>query len=276
MDTPYKSSQVAAVDWFRYNTVPGNVTLPDDWESPSDRWTTNSEFDVRTYRGGELIYMGELNGDLTDASGRSNYYVTVVIQPRRNLAFEIRGRRSNASNYVAFRVDFDNDLISLLECNAGARSTIATSSHTLFTNIERKYIVSFYMYSSRLIGQIHGYPIIEKRTSHNIGVEGVSLNVDDFTDDPYNDTTFHSLHFFLVRGLYRQPPMALEGDPTRLDVIFRKQMKEWIENPYLDYRSFADAYRINRIYNPESVDIPWRQLGYPIREPSTEQWVDVL
>ncbi len=271
-ELPCKIQGTIVRESFRYDSPPGSVTLPDTWtDTPDGTFTTESTHALEVLGAGELVYGTSLSGlQRLGTPDKANYALEVDVVARERLRFEIRGRRQDANNFISMFIDFQKNQISIRKTTSGTVTSLEGISHNLrFVDAPTGYTFELWMFNNSLTGFINGANLIETTSSSFTGDHGISLYVPEiFAADA---ATFHG---FRVHELITQPSPQLEDDGSDLHVAFRKLLKKQVETPVLNnYKEFLKARLLWKKYKDLGrLDIFWKDLGYPIQEPVTEDW----
>lgn len=271
--TPYQNRLIFRENFY-YKGYSSDVTyatgqepLPSVWEAyPANSFSVGHERDLQVLQPGELIYEGSA---LDIYQNDENYSVSFDFFGTEGLIFEIRSRRiegSDGTDYVALETDFANNRFRFKEVIASTVTEYDWIAHE-FT-VGQYYRAGLWLFEDAAIatynGGILGSQALSSITTH----KGFSLYV-----SAYNEDTF--FEDCRVHELIPQPDPSLESDDSDLYVRFRKEIIAQIENVQKEnWEAFKAAHKLymadrcNRYTNPE-----WWWLGYPVSEPSTEEWL---
>lgn len=220
---------------------------------------------------GELTYIGTSLHDLTarDTTEDADYLIRLRVMGTDDLQLDLRARRQDASNFVALKVDFLTDTIKLVETTAGVETTLDSASHDFKWNGRIKYNFELWMIGTSLHGVVNGFEIINATTTSFRTEPGISVSLPTFnSDDP---AVLYSISATETEAFPSQQP--LQNDPGDLLITWRQSIKEEIENPTV--RTWSTYLKAVRLYEQRSAGMEesaWEQLGYPIEEPSAEEW----
>ncbi len=247
-----------------WDNTDGAFILDVDWPSTRTSHITGSQ-------AGELIYSGDTLHDLAaqDDTDNANFAIKVSFVGTDDTKLTIRGRRQDASNHVGFTLDFVANTISLVESTAGTETILTQLSHPLDGSGTIKYIAELWMFEGKLTGVINGYHIIQINSRAFITEPGLSLYVPSV--DTSSPIKIMKAQMFILE---EQVAPQLENDLSDLYVAFRKSMKNEIENPAeRTWETFTLAHDLYTKFKDRGhLDQQWEELGYPIREPSPEEW----
>ena len=240
--------------------MPGSATIPDEWEIASGSFSTNNEQDLRVDSPGEIVLKDPLI--LTDVA------IVVRLFARKNVKFEIRGRRADTNNYVALSVNFENNLISLISTVSGVM-TVKTQRYTFKTQGIVYYSIELWMIDTTIYGLVNGVDTIDTEVPLTTNT-GASISVPEInSNDPI---TFAK---FATHELAEHAERQLEKDPSNLLVLFRKTMQGQLESVELEgwtgYKKAMAFWRKHR--NKGHRNQIWEDLGYPIEHPTTEDYL---
>jgi len=234
-------------------------SLATDWtDSPSDSFTTHSERYLQALAAGEVVYVG------TEVETTSGNYATIVTTlGNSGTIFEIRSRRSDANNYVALEVDYDNNRIRLKQNIAGSMINQLWVSHTL--NDGSAYTFDLWTFETTAYAFANKGLVTSAAISSTTS-PGFSININTFSDD----TWFESVTIVDLVS-----PTSPQLDSDDLLVTFREDIKEIIETVDRgNYEQFKYVYQLYRQQKDTGRRHQnWNDLGYPIREPTTEEWL---
>lgn len=183
------------------------------------------------------------------------------------MKFEIRGRRSDASNYVAMKINAANSTIQLVEKIAGVESVLTTANYVFHSDILVLYECGLWIMDEHIYARINGAEIVRTTTSVPKTAHGMSLYVPEvFDEDPVafshvavKETTEHELP-------------SLNND--NLLVMFRDMVKNNIECPnHRDWETFKRAKKLyERFKDLGYSDETWTNFGFPLEKPQAETW----
>lgn len=251
------------------DTYPANVTLPSHWlASPSGSWSTANAYVLRAVDVGELIYNGTELSDLQirNSADDANYNIGFVTIGRANAVFEIRARRQDEDNYVSFKIDFPNQTVSLSKVVDGLETVLSISSKSLVYDIATVYTFEIRTFNDHAYGYVNGARTLSANVSNFRDKHGFSLYTPSV--DSADPVAFSHLK---IQEIIEQP------DPvpaTTLIIQARRDAKQQIENPnartwetYKNAQLLYEQFR-NYVYSENT----WLNMGYPIAEPSSEEW----
>lgn len=223
---------------------------------------------------GDLIYIGttlhDLAGNEDDAD--ADYSIKIKFMGTDDLQVDIRVRRQDANNFIALKVDFTTDTIELVETIAGVETSLDQASHDFKFEGRTRYDFEIMMLGTSFHGIVNGFEIVQASTSSFRTEPGLSISFPTFNEnDPpvmYTISTTETEAFSDP-----QPDAALSADPVGFYLTFRQSIKEHIEDPAVrDWDSYVKAMEFYAQRNVGMSDELWEELGYPIKEPSAEEW----
>ncbi len=268
---PSQSAQSIFLDNFRYeggDDLPGSETLPDHWtENPSASFTTASGLLLEALLAGELVYSGTALDELRlVAASEANYAICATFLGREDLKVEIRGRRLDANNFIGLYIDLEANTVSIRRMLAGVPTTLA-ATHTFKVDGTDIYEASLWMNGDYLYGFINGKEVVQTDATNFQTSHGFSINIPELNEG--DGATFNEVKVFELSD-FSSPSL----NPVNLQVLFRVMMKEEIEEPSVrSWQSYQRARLLwERHRNFGRSDGAWEALGYPIKEPTTEQW----
>lgn len=252
---------VLFVDMFQYRgreDLPGSKSIPDHWNIISGRFDTSNERNLFCSQPGILQYSGE-------PFDTNNVAYAIRFSVQDNLHFEIRGRQSNDGlQYVGLEVNAENKTIQI--------NSIKNTSETIIIRNDYQFNQKYYSMELCLINEKDYYLIINGSTvargelPHEHSEPNYGLELHSFTSPSY----FSAIAVQEIKE-FNEPQ---EHDEKDLYTIFRKKIKEQIENPTeKNWQTFANAKKLwERGRNIGRHDSLWEILGYPIEEPRPEAW----
>lgn len=258
---------------FRYQGaegLPATETIPDTWTIESGDFTTRSERYMEVLESGEIVYAGLLANDLSVYhTTNANYAAVARLYGKENLKFELRARRVDDSNYIAFYIDFEDNQVQLKSVTAGVETVLDTVSHIFDYEEISYYSIELWMFDSNLYGCINGSGVITGTSSSHITSDGFSLYVPEiYSADPI---TFAK---FAVHDVLEISSLQLEGDPSNLMVQLRKSIMNRMCSPVKTYEEYIEM----RKYYDQAKDLymsdeSWEDMGYYWKEPSVEDYL---
>lgn len=223
---------------------------------------------------GELIYIGTTLHDLAgnEDDEDANYSIKIKFMGTDDLQVDIRVRRQDENNFIALKIDFATDTIAIVETIAGAETTLTQASHDFKFDGRTKYEFEVMMLGRFIYGLVNDFNIIRASTKTFRTEPGLSISFPVFNEnDPPVMYTIHSTETEAFSD--PQPDAALDADPVGFYLTFRIAIKEQIENPAVrDWDSYVNAVKFYEQRNVGMSDELWEELGYPIKEPSAEEW----
>lgn len=248
----------------------GGGDFPTDlWDNSANAFTAFSEQYIESIGIGELIYTGislHLLA-LTSNSSDADFVIGVGFFGSEKLKCTIRGRRQDENNYIGLSIDFESDLVTLVQATGGVELTLASANHDFKFDMLRSYLVELWMEGENLYGSINGFNIVSATSSQLNINPGFSLYVPQVADDP---AIFRSLR---VYNTAPQEARSLENSNSLL-TQFRKNIQQLSHNPtertWASYKLAKTHYDRNR--NIGMSDSEWERFGYPLQEPSAEEW----
>ncbi len=264
-------------DRFRYRGsagLPGSDTLPDHWTIASGNWTTRNESRLLVLEAGELVYSGTSLKSLSQfSSTNANFILQLRVWGKEDAKFEIRGRRTDANNYISLFVDFENNEISLRKANSGTITTLETIGFTLRfdTTQYSKHDFQLWMFDDTITACANFNDIITITEADHKTSDGFSLAVPEINED-----SPISFSIFVAKDIDDFNDPQLEQDPSDLHVLFRKLMKVEIETPTVkDWNTFKRAHTLYKKYKDRGGrnNTIWTFLGYPVRKPPSDDFL---
>lgn len=223
---------------------------------------------------GKLIYIGTT---LHDLAGKENnedadYSIKIRFMGTDDLQVDLRVRRQDENNFIALKVDFTTDTIAVVETIAGVETSLDQASHDFKFDGITKYDFEIMMLGTSLHGVVNGFEIVQASTSSFRTEPGLSVSFPTFNEN--DPPIMYSIISTETEAFPDpQPDAVLSGDPVGFYLIFRESIKEQIENPaVLDWDSYVKAVKFYEQRNVGMSDELWKEHGYPIQEPSAEEW----
>lgn len=266
MAIPYRIDPPIFADYFQYripSQIPSSTSIPDHWTIESGEFTTRFHRDLKVLSPGEMVYNGDPLNDLVTVGEYGDFSIIVNFWGQEDLQFEIRARRTE-NHYVAFGVDFTNNKVYSVGTDGLDQIDVA---HVMKYDGRYFYVAELMCFEDHIYCFLNGSMLAHREFNVNTTVDGFSLYV----------PTVSSVSSFMSIGAHQlttPPARALENDPSNLMVLFRKLMKEEIENP--ETETWESFVRAETLYSNHSnlwyINQTWEELGYPIQKPSTEDW----
>lgn len=247
--------------------LPHAETIGSEWLVESGTFTSSKEDKLLVTSPGQLVYQGtSLNNLQRIASVNANYVIVARFVGQENMKLEIRGRRADNDNYIAFGLDFEEQHVYMEGISGIAGFDRIYVNHT-FT-VDKQYNIQLWMLDEMLLGVINNGLLIHKQYDQNKTNHGFSISVPDIVNDPI---------FLFAIGVFELKPPVIPGevvDGSDQLLNYRQQIKEEIENPSdKNWDTFKRAhYSWDWHRNLGHMDIGWQDLGYKIRRPYTEDW----
>ena len=220
---------------------------------------------------GELIYIGTSLHELAakDDTEDADYSIKLRVTGTDDLKLDIRARRQDVNNFIALKIDFITNTIKLVETIAGVETSLDSASHEFEWNGRIRYDFELMMIGTSLHGIVNGFNIVNATTTSFRTEPGISVSFPTFNaDDPPVMYTISA-----VEAVAFPDPTSLPIDPGNILITWRQSIKEEIENPtartWNTYRKAVKLYAQRSVGMSESA---WEELGYPIKEPSAEEW----
>jgi hypothetical protein len=226
----------------------------------------------------EIIYTGT-EADISTTDGYSNYGVSLIFQcnagTKLSLLFKHNGETiAGTDKGIKLTLDHITDIISLTEYNNSVPSTslLTSAPHEIEDN--DFYQLEIWSYEGKLYAWINEYLIfngIDYSSGYNINTHFGILN-----DSQHTAIRTHTRLFNLqVFSTVDQPGLAYEADPTDLLTQFRKELQTQVNTVTHDsWTQFNYAFKHwLRHKDTGRSDNTWWNNGYPLRKPSTEEWL---
>lgn len=217
---------------------------------------------------GELVYSGISLHESSGQTGDANYSITVTLLGTKNLQFEFRVRRIDDNNFISMQIDFVENTVSLTKTINGVvhflnKVTYPFNWHGVF-----RYNFEISMLSNFVYGLINGFNVVRAAIDNFRTEPGFSLyfSTIESSDKPqiYNISA--------VETVAHNSP-SLPNNPNNLYLQYRLAIKEAIENP--SERTWETYHNAVKMYENKNVGVSneeWEFLGYPIKEPNSEEW----
>jgi len=272
-DIPYMNRRIF-YDKFKYSGYSkdvtyktGNEPLPSKWEDyPANSFTIANEQSLQVLQPGELIFEGD---DLDVFQDDENYGVDFDLTSAAGLVFEIRSRRiegTDGTDYIALETDFSNNRFRFKEVIASVETNYDWISHE-FT-LDAYYKVALWLFEDTAIAIYNGAILGSQSLISITTNKGFSLYVDSFIGDVF---------FYVSRvfELIAKPAASLEADASNLYVRFRKEMTAEVEDVDSgNWTAFKEAHKLFTLSKDvRYTNYTWWNLGYPVQEPYTEEWL---
>jgi hypothetical protein len=257
----------------RFQNTEEQIEYTSNWNAVSGLFTMEGLYSLECLEDGEFLYNGTpiniLRSALPKDSTNCNVAIRLSFWSGGSAKVEIRARRVDDDNYIAMEMDFGIDLITIKYKLAGVETVISEINYPFSDEYADFYLVAFGMHEDSIFVMINDYQVHSTFCSYFLSYDGLSINVSGA--DPYVLT---ELYYLSIHEVYAHPEPQMEDHLDDLYVMFRKLMKEQVENPPVrDYKSFVDAKTLYQTYkNLGYTDSQWQLLGYPIKEPGTEEW----
>lgn len=226
---------------------------------------------INVISAGELIYIGTSLHDITGKydTEDADYTIKLRVTGTQNLDMEFRVRRVNEDNYIALKINFETDTISIVETVAGVQTTLDSASHDFKFLGRVKYDFGITMLGETISGSINEYDIVQATTATFRTEPGLSINFPSIdSEDP---PLLYSIG--AIETVVFPDPQELENDPGDILTTFRESITQQIENP--TERTWDSYRKAILYYEQRDVGMPnhiWEELGYPIKKPSAEEW----
>ena len=227
----------------------------------------------------EIIYTGTKAADIPIVDGYSNYGVSLIFQcmegTKLSILFKHSGEiKKGKDRGIKLTFDHITDTISLTKYDnfIPYSTSLASASHVITSN--NFYQLEIWNYGNLLFAWINEYLIF-----NGIGLSG---DYDEYTHFGILNESQHTVNRTYTRLFnlqvfltIAQPARALEEDPTDLLVRFRKDMQTQVGTVDHDnWNQFNYAFRHwLRHKDIGRIDKNWWNNGYPLRKPSTEEWI---
>ncbi len=248
----------------------GGGDFPTDlWDNSDNAFTAFSEQYIESIGIGELVYAGMSLHllALTSNSSDADFVIGLGFFGSEKLKYTIRGRRLDENNYIGLSIDFESDFVTLVQATNGVEITLDSATHDFKFDMLRHYLVELWMEGENIYGSINGFNIVSSTSSQLKSDPGFSLYVPQVADDP---AVFRSLRAYKTDP---QEARSLENENSLL-TQFRRNIQQLSHNPtertWASYKLAKIHYDRNR--NIGMSDREWERLGYPLQEPSTEEW----
>lgn len=248
--------------------------LTDTWTVADGSFSGFSEKDVVvTEAPAELLYNGTNLNELKrrNFTDDANFVIVFRFFGRQNLKCSIRGRRQDSSNFISFSVDFENGTTSLSKTVAGVETILDSSTHTFDYEEIKYYSLELWMFEEFLYGKINKDTVVSAVDAAFREEPGFSIFVPEIDEtDPIR------FNVIAVHEPIEQDDPQLEGDPSNLHVVFRKNLEEIVERPTeKTWESYTKAFKMWSKFKDQGYKDPsWGLLGYPIEPPRTEFWFE--
>lgn len=266
MEIPKKIWPPIFFDGFIYRGV--SFDLPDEWTAISGQFSTSNEKELICTSPGILRYTGIALSDLLNFTA-PNFAWVVRLFGQENTVFTLRVREDHsAGTYLGVKIDFANNQITVID--NGLVLTTHVLDYTLKSaSIDYYDIELITMGANDYWVLINGNPVFNNSPvlSGNHVADGFSIEVNSEDEIAFSKFAVHDIVAF--------PDPPAEEDLSNLFLVFRKEMKEQIENPTeRTWETYKAARRLWKARNSFGLsNEQWENLGYPIREPLPEEWL---
>ena len=250
------------------------------WTEASGIFTLTNLHSLQCLEVGELVYAGTALNTLIQQKkitetqpGRADLTIGFSIATTPSSIVEIRARRLNGNNFVGAIIDFDSSLLSIRQMVAGVSTTLNSVYYDWKCLSTGSHMVFFAMFSDQLFVVVDGFLALSATCSNNTDQYGFSIAVEQLESEYFPDTDITQFYFACAFQVYENPAPQLE-DSADLMVMFRKMIKEQIEDPYeYDWNSYHNALELYDNYrNVGMPDQEWAEKGYGLEYPATEKW----
>lgn len=227
---------------------------------------------LKVQAAGELTYIGT---SLHDLAGKENtedadYAIRLKIMGTDDLQLDLRTRRQDSSNFIALKINFTTDTISIVETIAGVETSLDSVSHDFKFAGRVKYVLELWTIGRFIYGFVNGFNIVQASTKSFRIEPGLSISFPTFND---SDAPIMYTISAIETENHPDPRPIPSGDPGGLFLSFRQSIKQQIENPL--ERTWETYVKAVKFYEQRNVGMPddvWEELGYPIKKPSAEEW----
>lgn len=260
---------VLFLDDFRHrgpNLLDGSASLPDHWTVDSGSFSTSNERYLLATSPGKLIYNGTDLSELTTGAN-ANFGWVVRFFGQTNLIFELHGRRSSSNTYLSVKVDFENNSLQLIKYN-GSATVLAERDYSWKTSADAYYSVELWTYDVQAEVRVNDGLAIQVEHDFNTTESGSAIQVNSEGSFRFAKFAAHIIE------AWPRPNRSSE-DNSNLLLLYRKLMKVKLENPINDWDEYVNARKFWDLQRDLGLsDHMWSSLGYPIREPTTEEWLN--
>lgn len=245
------------------------------WTEASGLFTMTNLHSLQCLEAGELVYNGTALNTLIQQkkieetqAGRSDLAIGFSIATTPSSIIEIRTRRLDSDNFVGTVMDFGNSTLNIRKVETGVSTTLNSRTYDWQCEYTDSHMVFLASFSDQLFVVVDGFLALSTTCSTGTDRYGFSVSVDQL--DPEEITQFY---FSCAFQVYENPPPQFESS-TDLLVMFRKLMKEEIDNPpTYDWNTYHTALELYEKYrNMGMTDQEWAENGYGLEYPATEKW----
>lgn len=258
-----------------FQQIDQTTDLSDNWTEVSGTFTTLGMYSMQCLEAGEILYSGTPINQLqplrlvtVPTSITSDIAIGLVVNTPLRTKLEIRTRRQDANNYIGAYIDYENSQLAIRKVEAGVATELVGKSYDWHCAYTSSHMIFLCTYGSHIFVVVDGHVAAEADSSSFSSEFGFSYSVDQLDDE-----TIAELYSSVVLQVFQNCDPQLE-DSSDLYVLFRKMIKQQIENPseynfdtYNKAKKLYDKYR-----NLGYMDEEWNSKGYPIEYPSTEKW----
>lgn len=222
---------------------------------------------------GELTYIGTSLHDLAgkEDTEDADYAIKLRIMGTDDLQLDLRTRRQDASNFIALKINFTTDTISIVETIAGVETSLDSASHDFKFVGKVKYVLEIWTIGRFIYGFVNGFNIVKASTTSFRTEPGLSISFPTFNaSDP---PIMYTISAIETETFPDPTALSDNADPGGLLLSFRESIKQQIENP--SERTWDTYIKAMKFYEQRDVGMPddvWEELGYPIKKPSAEEW----
>lgn len=253
-----------------FSTSPGeDQIIWDNTDGIIDRFFLHP---LKVQTNGELTYIGTSLHDLArkEDDEDADFAIKLRVMGTEDLQLDLRARRQDENNFIALKIDFTTNTIDIVKTIGGIETSLDQASHDFKFLGRTRYDFELWMIGRFLYGFVNGFNIV-KASSKSFRTEpGLSVSFPTFNA---NDPPL----MFTISAAETEPfpdPQPLgEADPGGLLLTYRQSIKQQIENP--SERTWDTYVKSMKFYEDRNVGMPdklWEELGYPIKEPSAEEW----
>jgi len=207
---------------------------------------------------GSLVYNGTTLSTLKtfNESTRANYLYAVRFFGKTNLKFTMLGR-------VSVTLNFADNTIELFD---GSTISLGKITHALTNN--KIYVLELYSYEGNHIVLLNGGELLRKNWNGGYTDHTFSLRVDTLPSD--NKAVFRQV---TINEVWNQIAPTKENT-SDIVLDFRRSMIDQVDNETnKTWRNWIKSRNIwRRGLNIGHPNQTWIEWGYPIYEPSSEEW----
>lgn len=229
----------------------------------SGNFTTGNESFLKVSTPGVMKYNGQPLRAIRKQEGNANYAIVFRFLGADDLEFEIRARQQD-EDYLAVKISFADQKITLFGIG-NSNLTPSEVSHTLLSG--RLYSLELWMLDEKIYVKLNGSPVITAFWSENFQYHGFSLSVLALPSSGFASFFASAVHELTP---FQNQPLL---DSSDLLVQYRELIRQQADNPDSDWRSFirrVETYKRHRNLGHPNDD--WRTFGYPLNEPSSDEW----